>query len=42
MQALKSSDTPESSLEDLTQLIVDLLSLGQTLYHQLHCLWPSS
>ncbi len=36
MQALKSSDTTGSSLEDFTQLIVDLLSLGQTLYQQLH------
>lgn len=36
MQALKIGDTTGTSLEDFTQLIVDLLSLGQTLNRQLH------
>ena len=36
MQTFKISDTTGTSLEEFTQLIVDLLSLGQTLTQQLH------
>ena len=34
MQMFKLSDTTGTSLEDFTQLIVDLLSFGQTLCKQ--------
>ena len=36
MQALKINDTTGSSLQDYTQLIMDLLTLGQTLCKQTH------
>ena len=36
MQALKINDTTGTSLEDYTQLIVNLLTLGQTLCKQTH------
>lgn len=36
MQTFKIGDTTVTNLEDFTQLIEDLLSLGQTLYQQIH------
>jgi DNA-binding CsgD family transcriptional regulator len=36
MQALKFIEMTDTSLQEFTQLIVDLLSLGQTVYQQIH------
>ena len=36
MQALNVNETTSTNLQEFTQLIVDLLSLGQTVYQQIH------
>ena len=36
MQALKTSETTGTNLQEFTQMIADLLNLGQTVYQQIH------